>query len=297
MCINNQPLVCLECSYKICISHFSPGNIANYIKLIVQNDSTLEELSNMINTQKELFIQFKDCNMVLSGVCYHSKEEEIIKFLPSIKICNYRYDKWYLHYSISSKKYKVVEYLLQHGCPLRIQHLQSCIQSENEELIRKIIKKCDYTVGEKVQKSLPEWLITTKNNTIIDLVYPMVYPPTQKQCINCATQRNYYLLYLFLMHLGLRLTTVTSQKLLEILYSNLLPSFHNQKIKFGIQYDIELVGIEERGEFYKKCVEWCEMSGPQRYFKYTLERNNIVLKSLEDNVCKDVLINIIYHYL
>jgi hypothetical protein len=300
MCVNNQPLVCLECGFKICIDHLSPGNLANYIKLLVQLESTLDLLKTIIISQKELFIQSKEYNTVLSGICYHSNEEEIINFLPCIKECNYRYDKWYLHYAISTKKNKVINYLLQHGCPLRIQHLQSCILSENEELIKKLIKKCEYNVGEKIQKSLADWLSNTINITIIDLIYPMVYPPTQKQCLQCASQRNYYLLYLFLMHLGLRLTSVTSQKILEILYTNLLSSHSSttqQKIKYGLHYDIECIQQEERSQWYRKCVEWCELSGPQRYFKYMEERNMTVLKSIENYICKDVIINIVFSYL
>jgi hypothetical protein len=294
MCQYNKPLVCYECAFLTVRQHLSVGNIGNLIKCIINENKSLQELMGFIQENLILFQSDKEYNSVLSGVCYHKNENEIITFLPIIKMCNYRYDKWYLHNSLINKKDKIVEYLLKHGCPLRQQHLQSAICSENKLYIKSILKKYEDNLGEKIQKNIGEWLIQIKDKEIYKMCMPSCILNNHKILFTVATSRNYYLLYLFLQKIGLQLTQTISNKILEICYENLL--VEKGKIMMGMEHDIEKIREEEKSKWYKECIEWCEMSVAKRYFKFIKDRNDTILKLIEDDICKD-MVNIVISYL
>jgi len=295
MCIKNDPINCSECAFLTVRNNISCGNIGNLIKCLIVENKPLKELSDYINNNIQLFQLDKEYNTVLSGICSHKNEEEILQFLPIIKICNYRFDKWYLHYAILNKKNNVIEYLMKHGCPIRQQHLQSAIISENKFLIKEILKKCDYILGEKIQKNIAEWLLEVKDEEVYKLCIPFSNISNQKPLIVAATKRNYYLLYLFLQRVGLHLTISTSNKILEICYSNFIPEINN-KITNGIHIDIEIIQPNEKTKWFKECIDWCELSPVKRYFKFIEGRNKVILDSIEDYISKDV-VNLLITYL
>jgi hypothetical protein len=296
MCNLNIPLQCSECAFNITISHLSSGNLGNCIKCFILENKSLKILFDYIVSNIQIFQSNKEFNTVLSNICSHKNEEEILNFLPVIKTCNYRFDKWYLHYAILNNKEKVIQYLIHNGCTLRQNHLQSAIQTENLELINEILKKFEMNLGEKIQKSIPEWLLSIKNNKIIKLCMPYCsYICNTKHLITAATNKNYYLLYQLLQKYGLHLNTITSSKILDVCNSNLISNLGNIQYK-GIQYDIDYIGKEEKSKWFRECVEWCEMSSCKRYFKFLDERNKIILGFLEDKICKDVT-NLVIGYL
>lgn len=298
MCNKNIPLECIECSYQFATTNPTSDNILNYIQFVNKTNTSFDLLLVLLKhysttADNTILVQI---NTVLCYICYHHNEEQIIEFLLKSKLLNYKYDKWYMHYAILNKRYKVVDYLLTHGCPFRPQHLQCSITVERFDYIQTILNKYSSTLGEKIQKSIPEWLLTTKNKEIIKTCIQYSHLPQTKHLIIAASNKNYFLLYEFLQHIGLQLTSLQSQKILEVCYTNLISPLNQTSRKFGIHRDIEKIRPEEKDIFFKNSVEWCELTTSQRYFKYIENRENIVIKTLEIHVSKDVAI-VITQYL
>jgi hypothetical protein len=297
MCNLNNPLICSICAFEITKQHLSPGNLGNCLKLYVLENKSLIDIFQYISTNIESFQTNKEYNNILSTVCSHKNEKEILDFLPIVKNCNYRFDKWYLHYAILNKKEKVIFYLINHGCPLRQNHLQSAILSENEELVKDILKKFDTNLGEKIQKSIPEWLLQINNTTIIKICISYCIVTNTKYLITAATNRNYYILYLYLQKFGLHVNQSILHKIAEICNSNLIDEKNNKNAPYGgIHNDIQYIRSEEKSKWFKECIEWCEMSVSQRFFKFINDRNKLLLLYLEDRICKDV-VGIVIDYL
>jgi hypothetical protein len=279
-----------------CSNSLTVENLSLFIDFLIKQKQPLQYLITLCKNNIVNFQSNKDLNSILSTIIYYHSTDDILTFLPTIKTLNYRFDKMYLHYAFLTKKTKIIDYLLSHGCPLRPFHLQSTIKGNYIEYVKTIIKKFknDQSFGERIQKSLPDWLLESSEEEIYKLCIQHCSLPSNNTMTTCATNRNYILLFYFLELYGLQLPLQLSTKLLDILYTNLVPPFsQNIKPKYGIFNDVERVGLKEKSSWYKKCVEWCEFSPLDRYKNYIQRRNKEISKILEDDLCNDIL-SIIY---
>ncbi len=292
MCQSNKPLECTDCAQKVCITHFSSGNLANYIQRIIKDK---QELSQLCVLKKHIEDNSKECNTVLSSICYHHNEPQIIDCLNFIKSCNIRFDKWYMHYAILNRKWNVISYLKKNNCPLRCQHIQSAIQVESEELIEEICIKYSQSFTEKTQKIITESLLHTTSIKLYKLLLPYMYPPTLKQLTTISQNRNYFLLYHSLQKIGLHLTQQASTKCIDILNGHILDSLtEHPQLKKGKIYGMhlnadKLTFFPEKDKYFSMCVEWLEMSPSKRYIHFIKERNTLVHNIFDryTKVCRD----------
>lgn len=285
MCYLNKPLDCTDCAINVCNTHFSSGNLANCITRVIKDKRPLDIL-HRFKTQIETYN--KECNTILSSVCYYHNEEQILHTLSFIKTCNIRFDKWYMHYAILNKKWNVVTYLKKHNCPLRCQHLQSAITVENADLIEEICTKHNYTFTEKNQKMITEAIIGCKCLKTIKLLLPYFYPPTLRQLTIITQSKNYFLLYHSLQKIGLHLTQQASSKCLDMLNGHILTNVSLGKKEFGMHINVDrLANYPENNIYFIKCVEWLEMSPAKRYVYFIQERNKVLQVVLDTKICRD----------
>lgn len=297
MCHLNKPLDCTDCAITICTTHFSSGNLANCITRVLKEKRSLLFLTQFKSQIEQLA---KECNSILSSVCYHQNEHEILQTLAFIKTCNIRFDKWYMHYAILNKKWEVVSYLKKNNCPVRCQHLQSAITVENFDLIEEICIKHNYTFTEKNQKMITEALIDCKSIKIIKIFLPYFYPPTLRQLTSLCQTKKYYLLYHSLQKIGLHLTQQASSKCLEILNNHILTNLSLGKKggkEFGMHLHVDrLSSYPENNTYFFKCIEWLELSPAKRYIQYIQERNHILQSTLDKKICRDEQ-SVVLHFL
>lgn len=288
MCHLNKPLECTDCSINVCATHFSSGNIANCITRVIKDKRKLLPILTPLKIQIEK--ENKECGSVLSSICYHPDEQEILQTLSFIKSCGVRFDKWYMHYAILNKKWEVIVYLKKHNCPLRCQHLQSAITVENYDLIEEICVKHNYTFTEKNQKMITDALMGCKCLKTIKLLLPYFYPPTLRQLTLLCQNKKYLLLYHSLQKIGLHLTPQSSAKCLELLNNNIMSSLNtNRKEKeFGMHVNADrLSSSPENNIYFSKCVDWLELSPAKRYVHFIQERNKILQIVLDSKICRD----------
>lgn len=287
--MSNIEDIFIQCSNSLTVE-----NLSLFIDFLIKQKQPLYYLIDLCKNNITQFQSNKDLNSILSTIIYYHSIDDILTFLPIIKTLNYRFDKMYLHYAFLTKKTKIIDYLLSHGCPLRPFHLQSTIKGNYIDYVKTIIKKFknDQSFGERIQKSLPDWLLESSEEEIYKLCIQHCSLPSNTTITTCATNKNYILLYYFLELYGLQLPSTLNTKLLDILYSNLVSPYpHPQtgKLKYGICNDVERVGSQEKSIWYKKCVEWCEFSPLGRYNYYIQKRNKVISQILDDDLCKDVL--------
>jgi len=287
---NNKPLECTDCAIHVCSTHFSSGNLANCIQRIIREKGDFSRLY-IFKTQIEQ--HSKECNTILSSVCYHPIEDQIIQMLLFIKSCNIRFDKWYMHYAILNKKWNIITLLKKYNCPIRCQHIQSAITSDSLEIIEEILLKYSISFTEKTQKTITEAIIQTKHKHIHKLLIPYMYPPTLRQLITICQNRDYFLLFHSLQKIGLHLTLQASSKCIEILNGHILSIMNDtKKGKVGKIYGIHLNADQlsfhpEKDVYFSKCIDWLEMSPSKRYTTFIQERTSRIQYILDTKICRD----------